>query len=293
MQTKQFKTRVKMVKDDSGAPTGEVTAIVSVFGNVDLVGDRVVKGAFSKALADYRESGDPIPMIWSHDWANPMSHIGEWDASKAVETDEGLQLTGRVHINEGNPVADQAYRLMEKRLVTEFSFAYDVLDERKASDGANELLDLTLIEAGPTLKGANSETRLVAAKAMESALKAGRVLSAKNETGLREALDALDLGRKAIQNVLSALDAPEEKDADAETKDVAEAEAEVTVDESDAELEQEDDGTSEVDEVEETTEPEPITIESLAERLDHIEEELRIERALTDIDSENDDSDGA
>jgi HK97 family phage prohead protease len=287
MHTKQFKTRVKMLKDADGAPTGEVTAIVSVFGNVDLVGDRVVKGAFSKALQDYKDSGDPIPMIWSHDWSNPMSHIGEWDASKAVETDEGLELTGKVHINEGNPVADQAFRLMEKRLVREFSFAYDVLDEQKAADGANELLDLTLIEAGPTLKGANSETRLVAAKAMESALKAGRVLSAKNETGLREALDALDLGRKAIQNVLSALDAPEEKDADADTKDVAvDADAEVEVtDESDAELEQEPDGTSEVDEVDEkdeTDEPDPITLEALDARLAAIEDELRIDAVLAE-----------
>jgi len=229
MLTKQYQTRVKTLKDADGAPTGEVTAVVSAFGNVDLVGDRVVKGAFAKTLQDYKDSGSPIPMIWSHDWANPMSHIGTWDAAKAVETDEGLELTGQVFIGDGNPVADQAYKLMEKQLVREFSFAYDVISEQSAKDGANELLELALIEAGPTLKGANSATRLVAAKA----LKAGRTISAKNESALREALDAMSTASGSIKSVLSALDAPEEKN--------------VTIAD---ELEQEADDTSEVDALE-------------------------------------------
>lgn len=202
MLTKQYNTRVRLTKDAEGKPTGEVTAVVSVFGNVDVVGDRVVKGAFAKTLEDYKASGDPIPMIWSHDWSNPMSHIGSWDSSKAVETDEGLELTGKVDINSGNPIADQAYKLMDRRLVKEFSFAYDVQDEAKADDGANELKALTLIEAGPTLKGANSETRLVAAKALG---KVGRALSAKNEATLREAHDAIVVGVGSIKAVLSAL----------------------------------------------------------------------------------------
>lgn len=208
MLTKQYKTRIKTLKDADGTPTGEVTAVVSAFGNVDLVGDRVVKGAFAKTLQDFKDSGSPIPMIWSHDWSNPMSHIGSWDAAKAVETDEGLELTGTVFINDGNPIADQAYKLMEKQLVREFSFAYDVIQEQSAKDGANELLELALIEAGPTLKGANSETRLVAAKALA---KAGRTISAKNESALREALDAMSTASGSIKSVLSALDAPEEK----------------------------------------------------------------------------------
>lgn len=204
MLTKQYKTQLKLAKDAAGQPTGEVTAVVSVFGNVDVVGDRVVKGAFAKTLQSYKDSGDPIPMIWSHDWSNPMSHIGSWDASKAKETDEGLELTGRVNINDGNPIADQAYKLMSSRLVREFSFAYDVLDEAKSADGANELLDLALIEAGPTLKGANNETRLVAAKALG---KVGRSISAKNEQALRDALEAIGSGHGGIKGVLDALDA--------------------------------------------------------------------------------------
>jgi hypothetical protein len=46
--------------------------------------------------------------------------------------------------------------------VTEWSFAYDVVREKRAADGANELLELSIWEAGPTLKGANSETGTLA-----------------------------------------------------------------------------------------------------------------------------------
>lgn len=283
MLTKQYRTRVKTLKAADGSPTGEVTAVVSVFGNVDLVGDRVVRGAFAKTLQDFKDSGDPIPMIWSHDWSNPMSHIGAWDPTKAVETDEGLELTGRVDINNGNPIADQAFKLMEQRLVREFSFAYDVLAEQPAKDGANELLDLALIEAGPTLKGANSETRMVAAKALEHLLgsgqKVGRTISAKNETALREALDAMTLATTGIKSVLSALDAPEQKAHEQKDTDVAEV---------DAELEQEPDGTSEVDEL---TEPEPVSlanlttvqVEDVAAKLTDIHAELVLGLEMDDL----------
>lgn len=234
MLIKDVTASFKAVKDDAGKPTGEVTAIVSVFGNVDLVGDRVVKGAFADSLAEWKESGDPIPMLWSHDWSNPMSHIGSWDAAKAVETDEGLELTGTVDIGSGNPIADQAFKLMSQRLVREFSFAYDVLDEAPAKDGANELLALSLIEAGPTLKGANSETRLLAAKALIAAeeAKAGRTISAKNESTLRDAVAALKSAISALDSVLEGAtpdDAGDEgKAAELEVEPVVEPEPIVT-----------------------------------------------------------------
>ena len=157
-------TRVKTAQiahfkalDDSGT----FEAIVSVFGNVDLVGDRVVKGAFADSLAEWAASGDPIPVIWSHQWADPDMHIGA--VTEAEERDEGLYVKGTLDLDA--PVAAQVHRLLKSRRVREFSFAYDVLDEKKSRDGANELLKLGIIEVGPTLKGANPDTVLIDAKA--------------------------------------------------------------------------------------------------------------------------------
>lgn len=150
-----------------GAAPGTFEAVVSVFGNVDLVGDRVVKGAFAKSLQDWKASGDPIPVIWSHDWANPEAHVGAVNPADAVETDQGLLVKGALDV--GKPFAAQVYDLLKARRVREFSFAYDVVDEAKASDGANELLELSLIEVGPTLKGANPATQLVGVKSRTKA----------------------------------------------------------------------------------------------------------------------------
>ncbi len=175
----RFKTFDAKVKSDDGA--GEFEALVSVFGNVDSTGDRVVPGAFAGTLARWAQSGDPIPVIWSHRWEDPDYHIGHVVA--AEERDDGLWVRGQLDLEHSK--AQQVYRLLKGRRVTQFSFAYDVVDERRASDGANELLALDVFEVGPTLVGANRATDLLA-------VKAGRVLSARNESDLRAARDLLD-----------------------------------------------------------------------------------------------------
>jgi HK97 family phage prohead protease len=204
MLQKSYGAQFKARKDDDGKLTGEVSAIVSVYGNVDLMGDVVKEGAFDADIDRWQKSGDPLPMVWSHDWANPMSHIGTWDMSKAksVKADEawegspaGLLLEGQVDMSGDNPIALQVAKLMADRRVKEFSFAYDIRDEGPSEEfkGANELRELAIHEAGPTLKGANPATELVMAKAMALAeAKAGRVLSSKNETAIRDAVALLD-----------------------------------------------------------------------------------------------------
>ncbi len=158
--------------DDS---TGEFEAVVSVFGNVDLQGDRTMPGAFAKSLASYRDKGDPIPVIWSHDWGDPFAHIGYVDAADAREVlaDEaksfgditgGLFVKGRLDVNK--PYARQVYDLLKDRRIREWSFAYDVVDEATAKDGANELNEVSLFEVGPTLKGANPATATLGVKSI-------------------------------------------------------------------------------------------------------------------------------
>jgi hypothetical protein len=142
-----------------------VTALVSVFNNVDLQGDRVMPHAFKRSLDRWLASGDPIPVIWSHDWANPMAHIGV--VTNAREGDDGLFVEYELDV-DSNPFAAQVQRLLSERRVKEHSFAYDVIREKVASDGANELLELELIEVGPTLKGANPATELLGVKAVQA-----------------------------------------------------------------------------------------------------------------------------
>jgi HK97 family phage prohead protease len=151
---------------------GTFTAVVSVFGNVDYQGDRVVPGAFDASLERLRAKGDPIPVVWSHLWQDPHANVGfAWPKDvRELRPGEhpafqrgGLLVRGRFDIEK--EYARQVYDLVKARRVTEWSFSYDTIREKKASDGANELLQLDLIEVGPTVKGANSQTATLSVKA--------------------------------------------------------------------------------------------------------------------------------
>lgn len=192
MKTKTYKAHVKQADDKAGT----FEALVSIFGNVDHAGDRVVKGAFSKSLERWGQSGDPIPVVFSHRWDDLDAHIGK--VTSAEETDDGLLVKAELDIDD-DPAAAKVHRLLKDRRIREFSFAYDILDEDTAEDGANELRELDIIEVGPTLKGMNPDTVLVAAKA-------GRVLSGKNVARISEAAGQVRAGLDLLEQVIAEAD---------------------------------------------------------------------------------------
>lgn len=158
-----FKTspvaRVKALTDSDDPGTFE--ALVSVFGNTDLDGDVVARGAFTKTLAD-----GPKPIVWSHDWLLPP--IGE--TIEASETDEGLYVKARLFIapEEDHATARQVYTAMRAGALKEFSWGGRVTEEtrRENQDGTITwiLNEIDLVEYGPCLKGANPATQLIGVK---------------------------------------------------------------------------------------------------------------------------------
>lgn len=162
MERKNFPMEVKAAGDE-----GSFTALASVFGNVDLVGDKMLPGAFTKTLEDWRTSGDPIPVILSHQHDDPMALIGKADPNDVIETDEGLLVRGQLDISD-NPTAKQVHKLMKDRLLKGWSFAYSVPKDgqKRGKDGVNEVSEVKLVETGPTLVGANPEATLQAVKAV-------------------------------------------------------------------------------------------------------------------------------
>lgn len=216
MQIKTAKADFKaLTQDGNASPTGQVEAMIAAYGNVDLYGEQVFEGAFDDSVIKWVKSGDQIPMIFMHDWKNPMSYIGSWDPSSAVNvkaTDKhpaGLALQGQVDINEGNAIADQTYRLMQKRRVKEFSYGFRALPGFKlpGTNGAKvDIHKLDLYEAGPTLKGINEHTALLMTKAVE--------LEASATTGLTDVGTTPEELKAAIQSIqLAILQLAEEMDA--------------------------------------------------------------------------------
>lgn len=188
-EQKSFRTEVKAYD----ALTGVAEAVVSVFGNVDLGGDRVVEGAFAKTLQEWKAKGDPIPVIWSHEWDDPTSHIGiVTDAAERADIG-GLWVKMKFDI-EANPKAAYVARLLKERRVTQFSFGYFARDWKTVTDAdgttVRELLDIDLFEVGPTLLGMNPATQLIEAASYFS--NSDLVLSDGAQKSLSKARDIID-----------------------------------------------------------------------------------------------------
>jgi HK97 family phage prohead protease len=173
---------------------GEFEAIVSVFGNVDLVNDRMMKGSFERTL---KERGYPA-IVYSHRWelvpmgvplkAEEVEGFSfKNDAGDSITID-GLYIHGELFV-DANQTARETHAALTRKggdgraALREFSFAFTPVkwsfeeDEEKGITVRN-LEDVDLFEVGPTLVGANPETQLVAAKALAKA-RAGEKLDDK------------------------------------------------------------------------------------------------------------------
>ncbi len=187
--------RVKAAGPDDNLDEGVFEAYASVFGNTDSYGDIVEPGAFKRTLDEWASKGETIPVLWGHDMHDPFANIG--GVLAAEEDEHGLKVTGQLDLD--NPTAAQVYRLMKGRRTNRMSFAYSVRDSEKRDDG-NHLKDLDLFEVSVVQVPANDLAEVLTVKSAADALvKAGRVLSQKNETALREARDSIDSVLKSLE----------------------------------------------------------------------------------------------
>ncbi len=216
MHIKSCPVTIKAAGTQDGTDDGVFEAIVATY-DLDSVGDKIMPGAFFDTLAEWKASGNPLPVLWSHMSSDPDYHIGV--VEEAEERDGGLWVRARLDLDA--PKAAQVYRLLKGRRVTQFSFAYDVLDGGPTKTDGNdefELRKLKLYEVGPTLIGANQATDLLDVKRAVvlddvvrqvsdrlAAVKAGRALSAKNEGRVRDAAALLT-------DVLASLGSSDEDD---------------------------------------------------------------------------------
>ena len=88
-----------------------ISGYASRFGEADLSGDIVQRGAFSASLLD---RSDPFPMLFGHQTETP---IGVWD--RVFEDAQGLFVAGRV-LDAGSA----ARRLVEEGAVSGLSIGY-------------------------------------------------------------------------------------------------------------------------------------------------------------------------
>lgn len=221
-KTKACSVKVK-VGAAAGLDEGEFIAYASVFGNKDSYGDVVQPGAFAETLAAWSAKGLPIPLLWGHNTADPDFNLGS--IVEAVEDFHGLKVHGRLDLE--SPKSAQVYRLLKDGRVSQMSFAYRIVEgewvepvgeDKTYKDAYYSLIKIDLYEVSIVPIGANQETEILAIKEPASTLraKAGRVLSAKNESTIRDVREQLAEASKALDEVLAAV-ATEETDEQEQT----------------------------------------------------------------------------
>lgn len=231
MKIKSVAARVKAAGEQDGLKAGEFEAIVAVFGNVDSYGDIIVPGAFADEVAARKATGaDPLPVIWSHQWNDPDSHIGTVLDLAEVEAEgdmpAGLWVKASLDVDD-NPRAGRVSKLLNGRRVTQFSFAYDEITSGWGAYEGNEgwlLQKLKVWEVGPTLVGANQETTLLGAKRAIIDLAAD--LSRRGKAARRAGEVAATLAE--IKTALAALDLDEVDDDQVATPDSKQTDQGVT-----------------------------------------------------------------
>ncbi|MDV6278083.1 HK97 family phage prohead protease [Rhodococcus erythropolis] len=216
MKTKACPIHVKAGPED-GLAEGEFLVYPSTFTRTpDSYGDVVAKGAFTETIAEWKESGNVLPGLYGHRLDDPDFFVAS--ALEMGEDDHGWWIKGVFDLD--SPKGPQVYRLVKGRRINQMSFAFDTLDEGSVEleDGgkANELRKLKVWEFSFVPVGANQDTSIVAVKALADSIaanaKAGRVLSAKNETTIRETADQLEAGALALRNLIPSDGDEEDQD---------------------------------------------------------------------------------
>lgn len=234
-----------MTKETAGCPVilkgvstdqGIVDAVVSVFNNIDSVGDRILPGAFAKSISN------KLPkIVWMHDWSQPVGKTieateldaGHNDLPPEIKSLGGLRL--KMQFNMETQRGRDAFSDIKNGLIDEFSIGFSIDKERDAG-GVREIEEVTLYEASPVLFGANPETRLIGTKSglndhieaigdevsamvqrvkerADIRLKEGRTLSSKNVETLKKVSEALQSAAETISGLLDVA-APKPKDAE-------------------------------------------------------------------------------
>jgi len=168
MEELEYKTFQVKANDE-----GQLQAVFSTFGVVDHDGDIVEATAFT--------SGQPVIMVWSHDWTDPVGKgLVEVTSAEAI-------FNGRFFMDTVR--GQEAYKTVKAvGDLQEYSWGFQVLDaawEQRDAETIRVIKRAELFEVSPVLKGAGIGTRTLALKGRSLSNELETVLAAVNSLGER------------------------------------------------------------------------------------------------------------
>ena len=224
MELDELIAPVAEVKATGSQKGGGFEAVVSVFGNVDRGGDRMIPGAFKSSLRSPDQGGRGFPpIVWSHLWGVvPVGKTMQAEEVTGFKTEkgavvDGLYLAGEFFV-DSHQTAKEVYTAMTEKggdglpPLRDWSFGYTAKKVVQRGDPEFEplnkghirdLVEVDLLEAGPTLVGMNPAAATVGMKALRAStlgqlveeLKTGARNSAEDKAMLQQIHDlTTDLG---------------------------------------------------------------------------------------------------
>lgn len=146
-------SETKILGDD-----GTFAGYASIFGNVDLGGDVIERGAFKEM---FMTKDGHVRVLYQHDSRRP---IGK---ARVNEDQNGLAFEGKLVLEDA--VARSAYAMMKNGIIDGMSIGYDVLGNQGdgfeiRGDGVRVLKKLKLWEISPVTFGMNPMAGITSVK---------------------------------------------------------------------------------------------------------------------------------
>jgi uncharacterized protein len=176
-----FGLKVKSVDD-----AGKFSGLVASFNTVDLGGDKILPGAFTKTLA----AGKSFPLLWQHDSHQPIGSF------KATETSQGLQIDGQLLLSIQK--AADARELLKAGVLKGLSIGYDTVKANFVGE-VRELAELRLWEGSVVTFPMNEAAAVNSIKSMSDEDRA------KHFKGIDTHRKAIDKHQRAQREHLKAL----------------------------------------------------------------------------------------
>ena len=134
------------------SPDGTFTGLGAVYNNVDLGGDLILPGAFTKTIA---EKGGQVPLLMGHDSKSPIG------LARLTDSAQGLQVQGELVLEADG--SRSAYALLKKGVIKGLSIGYDTV-KSTMDGGIRKLSELKLWEISLTPFPMNPEAMITSVK---------------------------------------------------------------------------------------------------------------------------------
>lgn len=136
--------------------SGTFSGYAAIFGNVDLGGDVIERGAFKEIV---KNRAGYVRVLWQHNQRDPIG------LATVEQDDKGLRFEGKLVLED--PVARRAHAHMKAGSVDGMSIGYDTLKAETLNSGVRSLKEIKLWEISPVTFGMNPLAGVDAVKAAE------------------------------------------------------------------------------------------------------------------------------